>query len=135
MRSIPLILGGTLAAVALVAAAPGPTAKGQREFQLATAGKVALPPASCMPYNRNRDMVVLDDNTVLFKNGTQRVYVAHLSDGCHNIVGPGPYALVTKQTTGTLCHGDIAEVEDTMAHVNAGSCIFDSFTPYEKPRG
>lgn len=135
MRSISLLLGGAAAVVALAAAAPGPSARSQREFQMYTAGKVAQPAASCMPYSRGRDMVVLDDNNVLFKNGAERVYVAHLSDGCHNIVGPGPYALVTKQTTGTLCHGDIAEVEDTMAHVNAGSCVFDSFTPYVRPRG
>ena len=134
MRSIFLLTGIAAASAVLAAAAPGLSPKSEAKLQRLVAGKVAQPATSCMPYSRNREMTVLDDNTVVFNNGPERVFVAHLSDGCQNIVGPGPYALVTRQTTGTLCHGDIADVVDTMAHINAGSCVFESFVPYVRPR-
>ena len=129
MRRTSLFLfGGLFATCAFAAAAVSP--ENDRQFQRLIADKVAQPPASCMPYQRSRDMIVLDENRIVFKNGTQRVYLAHMSGGCNNLGGPGPYALVTRQTTGSLCHGDIAEVVDTMSHNTVGSCTFDDFVPY-----
>ncbi len=129
MRSTSLLLFGIVIASCAVAAT-APNLDNERQFQRLVAGKVAQPPTSCMPYQRSRDMIVLDPKTVVFKNGTERVYVAHMTGGCNNLGGPGPYALVTRQTTGALCHGDIAEVVDTMAHITVGSCTFDNFVPY-----
>jgi len=127
-RTSFLLFGGLIASCAIAVAAVGP--ENDRQFQRLIADKVAQPPTDCMPYQRSRDMIVLDQNTVVFKNGMQRVYLAHLSSGCNNLGGPGPYALVTRQTTGSLCHGDIADVVDTMAHITVGSCTFDNFVPY-----
>lgn len=127
-RTSFLLLGSVIASCAVAAATVGP--ENDRQFQRLIADKVAQPPISCMPYQRNRDMIVVDQNTLVFNNGMQRVYVAHMSDGCNNLGGPGPYALVTRQTTGSLCHGDIADVVDTMAHMTVGSCTFDNFVPY-----
>ena len=130
MRGISLLLGGVVIASCAIAAAPERSPDRDRQFQQVVAGKVARAPLDCMPYSRGRDMVVLDQNTVLFKTGRDRVYVAHMSAGCSNLGGPGPYALVTRQTTGSLCHGDIADVVDTLARMTVGSCTFDNFVPY-----
>lgn len=133
MRSISLLLAGAvIASCAIAATLPQRSPDKERQFQEVVADKVAAPPRDCMPYSRGRDMIVLDDNNVLFKNGRDRVYVARMSPGCNNLGGPGPYALVTRQTTGSLCHGDIADVVDTMAHITVGSCTFDNFVPYVK---
>jgi hypothetical protein len=138
MRGISLLLlVATLGSCA--AAPPGPPAprspKNESRFQELTSGKVAQPPVNCLPLNRTllNDMTIIDDNTVVFRLNSSRVYVAHMQGGCANI-GVGPYALVTRQVgTATLCRGDIAEVVDTMAHQTVGSCVFGDFTPYVRP--
>ena len=132
MRSTSLVLSGVLIASCAIAAT-APSSDKERQFEALIAGKVAKAPMSCMPYRRNREMIALDPNTVVFKDGTEHVYVAHMVGGCNNLGGPGPYALVTRQTTDSLCRGDIAEVVDTMAHITVGSCSFGDFVPYVRP--
>jgi Family of unknown function (DUF6491) len=137
MRVMSLILLGATAA-SCTTAPPEPTrsARGQQQLQELVAGKVAQPPVSCLPYYRSSsgDMTIIDDSTVAFRTGPGRVYVAHMLGSCNNLGGAGPYALVTRQSgSGQLCHGDIAEVVDTLAHVTVGSCAFGDFVPYVRP--
>jgi hypothetical protein len=135
MRSISLLIAGTvLASCTTAPPAPTRTAKGEQEYQRLLVGKVAQAPVNCLPsYNAN-DMVVIDENTVAFRVGTRRVYVAHMQGGCPNLSPGGPYALLTKQYGGSgLCHGDIAQVIDPVNHITVGSCAFGEFTPYITP--
>jgi hypothetical protein len=78
-------------------------------------------------------MVVIDEQTIAFRQGSSRVYVNHMQGGCTNLGGSN--ALVTK-TFGTaqLCRGDIAQVVDLQNHFTVGSCVFGDFVPYTKPR-
>lgn len=135
MRSISLLIAGTILA-SCTTAPPEPTrtAKGEQEYQRLLTGKVAQAPVNCLPsYNAN-DMIIIDDNTVAFRVGTTRVYVAHMQGGCTNLSPGGPYALLTKQYGGSgLCHGDIAQVFDPLNHMTVGSCAFGEFTPYITP--
>lgn len=137
MRVISLILlGAAVASCTTAPAEPSHSAKGQQELQELVAGKVAQPAVSCLPYyhSNSGDMTVIDQSTVAFRTGPGRVYVAHMLGSCNNLGSAGPYALVTHQSgTGQLCHGDIAEVVDTLAHVTVGSCAFGDFVPYVKP--
>jgi hypothetical protein len=137
MRGISfLVIGAALVACSTTAAQqqqPIRTAKAQKQYDQLLAGKVAGPPVSCLPsYNQN-DMVVIDDRTIAFRNGSSRVYVNHMQGGCSNL--GGPYALVTK-TFGSaqLCRGDIGQVVDLTNHFTVGSCVFGDFVPYAKPR-
>jgi hypothetical protein len=136
VRRLSLLLFAAAAAASCNTVPPSPSpaqiAASQSHLQELTAGKVAQAPISCLPHHRANDMVVVDENTVAFKDGA-RVYIAHMNGPCSNLGGPG-YALLTR-TTGTadLCRGDIAQVVDTSAHITVGSCVFGDFTPYTRP--
>ena len=132
MRSIPLLLIG--AAIAGCSTAPPPpamrSAEGEAKLQRLLAGKVAGPPVSCLPSMRNDDMTVIDEDTVIFRQSGNRVYLGHMAGGC-NMLGQGGYALVTKRLGSSgLCHGDIATVVDTHSGFTVGSCVIGDFVPY-----
>jgi hypothetical protein len=80
-------------------------------------------------------MIVIDEQTVAFRQGSNRVYIAHMPGGCSNLGRP-PYAMVTKQFgTAQLCRGDIARIVDTTNRITVGSCVFGDFTPYTRAGG
>lgn len=138
MRGIPLLLlGATLASCTTAPADPQRSAKNQARYEQLLAGKVAGPPMNCLPnYLNSSDMTVIDDNTIVFSRGgtSGPVYVAHMRGPCTGLGGPGPNALVTRQVGASgLCSGDIATVQDTMAHITVGSCSFGEFVPYTRP--
>lgn len=136
MRGISLLLISVgLVACTTTAAQQQPlrSAAKQQEFDRLLAGKVAGAPLSCLPRYSQNDMVVIDEHTIAFRDGSSRVYVNHMEGGCSNL--GGAYALVTK-TFGTaqLCRGDIGQVVDLTNHFTVGSCVFGDFVPYTKPR-
>ena len=135
MRSIPLLLIGAAIVGCATTAAQQPirTAKAQQRYDQLLAGKVAGPPVSCLPTYHQDDMVVIDEQTVAFRQGSNRVYVNHMQGGCSNL--GGSYALVTKQFgSAQLCRGDIGQVVDLTNHFTVGSCVFGDFVPYTRPR-
>lgn len=135
MRGIALLLAGAALASCAAAPQPGRSAKAESRFQELLAGKVAGPAMSCLPSYRTSDMVVIDDQTVAFRDGSRRVWLADLRQGCSNL-GSGFYALVTRQFGGGgLCSGDIAHVTDLTSGFTVGSCVFGDFVPYVRPRG
>jgi hypothetical protein len=135
MRVISLLLAGGL--LASCTTAPEPVARRadkQAELAQLLAGKVAQRPISCLPHYRSSDMRVIDDNTIAFRDGSSRTYVAHMNGGCSNLAG-GNYALVTHQFgSPDLCRGDIARVVDVLNGMTVGSCSFGDFEPYVRPR-
>jgi hypothetical protein len=134
MRVVSLLIAGGL--LASCTTAPQPTQRSAaKEAELAQllAGKVAQRPISCLPHYRSSDMRVIDDDTIAFRDGSRRTYVAHMNGGCSNL-GNTSYALVTHQFgSADLCSGDIARVVDTMNGMTVGSCAFGEFTPYVRP--
>jgi hypothetical protein len=134
MRVLTLALAAT--ALASCTTAPEPVtrrADKQAEFAQLLAGKVAQRPLTCLPHYKSSDMRVIDDNTIAFRDGSRRTYVAHMNGGCSNL-GSGSYALVTQQFgSPDLCRGDIARVVDTLSGMTVGSCSFGDFTPYVAP--
>ena len=135
MRVISFLLAG--AALASCTTAPERTARAsekQAELAQLLTGKIAQRPISCLPHYQSGDMRVIDENTIAFRDGAYRTYVAHMNGGCSNL-GSGGTALVTHQFgTADLCRGDIARVVDTLNGVTVGSCAFGEFTPYVRPR-
>jgi hypothetical protein len=137
MRVISILLAGAVLASCTAYGPPyaGPTrtADKQREYESLLAGKVPLAPISCLPHYQSGDMRTIDENTILFRDGARRTYVAHMQGGCTGL-GGGNYALVTHQFgTADLCRGDIAQVVDTLSRFPVGSCVFGDFTPYVRP--
>lgn len=134
MRSVvPLTI---MAAALAGCAAPSPRATAMAQAQAQTrlnqllAGKVPGRPQSCLANYRANDMIVIDDYTLAFRDGTNRVWINKPAGGC-NLLSAGPYALVTRNIGGMgLCRGDIAHVVDTLNHSTVGTCVINDFIPY-----
>jgi len=121
-------LGGCAANVAPEPRSP----QALQELDRYLAGKVAGKPQTCLPNYRANDMVVIDEHTVLFRDG-RRVWRTDIPGGCSNLGRPG-YAMVTKQYGGEgLCRGQIVQVVDTATGMFAGSCTFGDFIPFDGP--
>lgn len=108
--------------------------KAQQELDRYLQGKVAGTPQSCLPNYRANDMVVIDERTILFREGN-RVWRNDIVGGCIGLGRPGT-ALVTRQFGGSgLCRGEIAQVVDTSIGTPVGSCALGDFVPFTAPRG
>jgi hypothetical protein len=137
MRLILVLLTGGLLA-SCTTAPPQETARApekQAELAQLLAGKVAQQPISCLPYDSgSQEMRVIDEETIAYREGGYRTYVAHMIGACSNL-GSGSTALVTRlYGTTRTCRGDIAHVVDTVNGFTVGSCSFGDFTPYVRPR-
>ena len=104
------------------------SARAQQDFDRALAGKVPGKPESCLPLRRSTDMTVIDDDTILYRDG-RTTYVNKPLGSCSNL-GNGSYALVTKSTGSETCRGDIANVVDATSGVTVGTCALGDFVPY-----
>lgn len=135
MRSIiPLTMMAIIAGCS-VGPAPAPVpldAKQQSRMAQLLGGKVAGTPQSCLPNWRTHNMVPISDDMLIFQESPGRVWVQRPQNPC-NLVSMGPYALVTRNTAGMLCRGDIAQVVDPMSGSNVGSCVMGDFVPYVRP--
>jgi len=134
MRSMSLLL--LTAALSACAAGPEParTAEAEAHLNSLIAGKVPARPIACLPHYSAKDMVVIDDGTIVFRNG-RTVYRNDFQGGTCSNLGRGHYALVTKTSGSGLCRGDIAEVSDVSVGMTVGSCVLGDFVPYTTPRG
>lgn len=135
MRSLASLI--LVAAVAGCNAGPPPpaaplTAKQQDRLNQLLADKTPGAPQSCVPNWRAHDMVVIDDDTIIFRDSPGRVWLQKPQNPC-NLLSAGPYALVTRTSTSQLCRGDIAQVVDTMSGANVGTCVMGDFIPYARP--
>ena len=75
------------------------------------------------------DMVVIDDDTILYRDG-RTTYVNKPLGSC-NLLSRGSYALVTRSQGSQLCRGDIATVTDVTSGTTVGSCALGDFVPYK----
>ena len=107
--------------------------KAERQLAAALAGRTAQPPVRCLPSYRTTQMEVVDDWTILYKDG-RTTYVQNPRGGCRGL-GIGGYTMVTRQFgTNQICDGDFSQLVDLRTSMNGGSCVFGPFTPYTKPR-
>jgi hypothetical protein len=107
------------------------SARSAAQLGKALAGRSAGKPVGCISNTRGSDMTVIDDYTILFKEGGT-VYVQKPSGGCHGL-GNGNYTLVTRLNgSNRLCNGQIGEIVDRVSGFGYGSCVFGDFVPYRK---
>jgi hypothetical protein len=133
MRAAALILITAAAAACAASATNEPrTAKAETRLQNELAGKVAGAPLKCLPSYRSNDMTIIDDNTILFRDGRNRVYRQDPPGGC-SPMGNAGYTLVFRPLSGQSCRGDIVRVVDLTSRMTAGSCSLGDFVPYEVP--
>jgi len=107
--------------------------KAQQELARALVGRSAQPPISCLPNYRTTQMEVIDDWTILYRDGGT-TYVQNPRGGCRGL-GNGVYTMVTRQFgTNQLCDGDFSQLVDLRNGMGGGACVFGPFTPYTRMR-
>lgn len=107
------------------------SAKSAEKLGKALAGRTAGTPVGCISNTRGSDMTVIDDYTILFKEGGT-IYVQKPYGGCYGL-GNGNYSLVTRIAgSNRLCSGQIGELVDRVSGYGYGSCVFGEFVPYRK---
>lgn len=125
---LPLLT--TLAACGASVADQPRSARAQQALDRYLAGKIAGTPQSCLATYRRDDMVTIDDNTILFRDGANRYWRNDPRGGCNGLGQPG-VAMVTKTFGGgQLCRGDIVQMTDLSTGVVVGSCSLNDFVPY-----
>ena len=135
MRRVLVLLLASAITACSTAQPEARSPRAEARLQQWLGNRVAGPPQSCLPSSSARDMIVIDDNTVLFRVGANRIYRSELAGGCAYL-GSGRFALATSQTgTGSLCRGEIAQVRDVQGGFTVGSCTFGDFVPYERRGG
>lgn len=127
------------AATLLAGCATGPTEytrspDAQQELDKALAGRVAGKPVNCIPNYRASDMQIIDDWTLLFKNGST-IYLQNPRGGCPGIESHRNVLVTVLRGTTQLCSGDINHLLDPVSGIGGGACVFSQFVPYTKPAG
>ena len=126
-----LMLAIAVGALAACETTMGPierTARQQSDFDRLLAGKTPGPAVRCLPTYRSNDMTVIDDDTILFRDG-RTTYVNKPLGACNGLSRSGR-ALITRNVGPQLCRGDIATVADNTSGVTVGSCALGDFVPY-----
>src|SRR5262245_40752097 len=110
------------------------SAEAQQSLDKALAGRVAGTPVKCIPTYRANDMQIIDDWTILFKDG-RTIYVQNPRGGCPGI-GIGRNILISRPIpSNQLCSGDINNLFDPVSRIGGGACVFSEFVPYTLPAG
>lgn len=107
--------------------------RAQRELADALAGRTQGAPLRCIPSYRADQMQVIDDNTILFRDG-RTVYVQKPRGGCPGLASGGRTLVSRKFGTSDSCDGDINHLVDLSSGIGGGSCVYGPFVPYTKPR-
>jgi len=121
-----------VAACATTASQPTRSAQAEAELAKALAGRVAGTPVRCISTYRANDMQIIDDWTILFKEG-RTTYVQTPRGGCWGISGHHNILVSKPMPSTQLCSGDIQQLLDPVSRIHAGSCVFGDFVPYTKP--
>ena len=126
---------GAAATLASCSTAPpvqeGRSPQAAHDLAAALAGRTARPAVDCIPNYRTSQMQVIDDWTILFRDGGT-VYVQNPRGGCRGI-SRGSTILVSRLYGSTrLCSGDIQQLIDSSTRMTQGSCVFGPFVPYTR---
>lgn len=136
MRNHWPVLASAAAIAGCQTAPPQPRSPdAEQHLQRLLAGKTPGAPRSCLPNYRASDMVIIDDNTVLFRDGTRRVWRTEMRGNCGRL-DSGHYTLVTRSFGGRgPCGGDIVDLVDLPSGMTVSSCVWGDFVPYTRAGG
>ena len=107
--------------------------RAERELANELSGRTAGPPQRCIPSYSAKEVQVIDQNTILYRDG-RTIYVQNPRGGCTGL-GRGA-TLVTRQLgVAQYCDGDINQTVDLVSGTTRGACVFGPFIPYTRPKG
>lgn len=131
MRCLSILLLGAVAASCTTAPPAPRSAQAEAKLDKLLAGRVAGPSVDCLGHMDARDMIVIDDDTVLFKDGATYYRQDFNGGSCANL-GGGGYTMVSNRYGSGVCRGDIARIVDIRNGITVGSCSYGEFVPYRK---
>lgn len=137
MRTVLCVLASTAAVAGCTTTAPQPrSAAAEQHLQQLLAGKSPGAPRTCLPAHRSSaNMVIIDDDTVLFRDGGRRIWRTEMRGPC-GLLGSGHYTLVSRSFGGQgPCGGDIVQLVDLTSGMTVGSCVWGDFVPYTRTAG
>ena len=85
------LITAALVTATLAGCAVSNTQQGQRSLRAQQTldryltGRTAGAPQSCLPRYRSEDMIVVDDNTILFRDGSNRIWRNDPAGGCSGL--------------------------------------------------
>ena len=129
MRSVYAALAIT--SLSACAGPPADSGNAPSPIEKLTAGKVAGAPLKCLPSYAARDQLVIGPDTIAYRDGSSRVSVNHLSEGCSPL--DSHVTLVTHSVTSELCSGDFVSVIEPPSSFVTASCTLGDFIPYTAP--
>jgi hypothetical protein len=134
-----MMIPGLSAAIVLASCSTTPaqqarSPQAEQELAKALAGRVAGPPVRCIPTYRADDMQVIDDWTILFKDGST-IYLQNPRGGCPGIGSHRNILVSRPMPSSQLCSGDIQQLFDPVSRIGGGACVFSDFVPYTRPAG
>ena len=131
LRTSLQIAACSAALLAVGSAAPAqPNPRAAQELANALAGRTAGTPLNCIRNGQNTRMHVVDDWTILFRQG-RTVYVQRPFGGCHGLAN-GMSLIRNSFGTSQLCRGDINRIVDLRTGFGTGACVYSEFVPYRK---
>lgn len=101
----------------------------QQTLDKLLAGYAAQKPVDCISQSRFTDSETIVGIGIVYKIGGTR-YLNRFHDGCPQL--DEDRILVTRTFGTQLCRGDVARLVDRNFPIDAGFCLFDSFTPYRR---
>ena len=87
---------------------------------------------SCISHRQIRSTYYVGGETILYKISNNLVYRNDPPGGCPGL--NSNLALETRNPTGMLCSGEIAQVRDYTQGFSPGSCALGRFVPYRRVR-
>lgn len=134
LRTLTLLILASSAALTACSTAPAQESRSPqaaKELAHTLAGRAPGEPVNCITNFRSSNMQIVDEWTILFKDGST-IYVQNPPGGCSGL-GHGQYALVSRQIgPNQICRGDINRLVDLRTGMEGGSCVFGPFVPYTK---
>jgi hypothetical protein len=134
-----MLIAGSL--VAIIVAACSTTAtqqarspKAEADLSKALSGRTAGAPVRCIPTYRADDMQIIDDWTILFKDGST-IYLQQPRGGCPGIGSRRNILVSRPMPSNQLCSGDIQHLFDPVSGIGGGACVLGDFIPYTKAAG
>ena len=121
-----------LAACSTTASQQTRSPQAEADLAKALAGRVAGTPVRCIPTYRADDMQIIDDGTILFKDGST-IYLQNPPGGCPGIGSHRNILVSRPMPSNQLCSGDIQHLFDPVSRIGGGACVFGPFVPYTKP--
>ena len=136
MRTVSLLLVAAAAAGCTTGPQPmGRSAEAEAHLNQLLAGRQPGPAVDCVSTHGASNMITIDDNTVVFKDGS-KLFRNDFQGGTCSGLGSRHYAFVTSSFNGNrLCRGDIAKIQDVGNGTVVGTCILGDFVPYGPAHG